>query len=158
MIKIIFRAVLILLFLLCFSELKAGNQYLLVVQKNGTTTGFALAEKPVIDCSLGKLSITSNNHSISIPLADIQRYSLVDEVPSSIPLLRYENGNINLKSGHVSIESMPSNSIVSVFGIDGKVLKTYTSDSNGHIEFDLPKNCKITILKTNSTSIKIINK
>jgi len=158
MIKIIFRAVLILLFLLCFSELKAGNQYLLVVQKNGTTTGFALAEKPVIDCSLGKLSITSNNHSISIPLADIQRYSLVDEVPSSIPLLRYENGNINLKSGHVSIESMPSNSIVSVFGIDGKVLNTYTSDSNGHIEFDLPKNCKITILKTNSTSIKIINK
>lgn len=158
MIKIIFRAVLILLFLLCFSELKAGNQYLLVVQKNGTTTGFALAEKPVIDCSLGKLSITSNNHCISIPLADIQRYSLVDEVPSSIPLLRYENGNINLKSGHVSIESMPSNSIVSVFGIDGKVLNTYTSDSNGHIEFDLPKNCKITILKTNSTSIKIINK
>jgi len=158
MIKIIFRAVLILLFLLCFSELKAGNQYLLVVQKNGTTTGFALAEKPVIDCSLGQLSITSNNHSISIPLADIQRYSLVDEVPSSIPLLRYENGNINLKSGHVSIESMPSNSIVSVFGIDGKVLNTYTSDSNGHIEFDLPKSCKITILKTNSTSIKIINK
>lgn len=158
MIKIRFRAVLVLLLLLCFSELKAGNQYLLVVQKNGTTTGFALAEKPVIDCSLGQLSITSNNHSMSIPLADIQRYSLVDEVPSSIPLLRYENGNINLKSGHVSIESMPSNSIVSVFGIDGEVLNTYTSDSNGHIEFDLPKSCKITILKTNSTSIKIINK
>ncbi len=158
MIKIRFRAVLVLLLLLCFSELKAGNQYLLVVQKNGTTTGFALAEKPVIDCSLGQLSITSNNHSMSIPLADIQRYSFVDEVPSSIPLLRYENGNINIKSGHVSIESMPSNSIVSVFGIDGKVLNTYTSDSNGHIEFDLPKSCKTAIIKANSTSIKIINK
>ena len=152
------RTFLLFNFILCFSYLNAENNFLIVFQKDGTQTGFALAEKPVIDCSLGQLSVTSAKYSMSIPLADVEKYSFVDDLPSNIPIFKYEEGNIKVKSGHVTIESMPSNTIVSVFGINGTTLKSYITDSNGHLEFDLPNNSKAVIIKANSTSVKVIKK
>ena len=48
--------------------------------------------------------------------------------------------------------------MVSVFGIDGTTIKSYTTDSKGHLEFDLPDNHKALIIKANSISVKVIKK
>lgn len=146
------------MFILCFSHINAGNNYLIVLQKDGTQTGFTLADKPVIDCSLGQLSVNSDKYSISISLVDVEKYFFVDELQTNIPIFRYEEGNIHVKLGHVIIESMPSNTMVSVFGIDGTTIKSYNTDSKGHLEFDLPDIHKAVIIKANSTSIKVIKK
>lgn len=146
------------MFILCFSYINAGNIYLIVLQKDGSQTGFALADKPIIDCSLGQLSVSSDKYSVSIPLADVEKYTFTDEMPTNIPVFKYEERNIQVKFGHVIIESMPSNTMVSVFGIDGMTIKSYNTDSKGHLEFDLPDNHKALIIKANSTSVKVIKK
>ena len=142
----------------CSLHLSAVNQYLLVLQRDGTKTGFALAEKPVIECTFGILSVTSNKYSIAIPITDVENYSLVEKIPSKIPILKYGNGIIDVQSGHVSIDALPSNILISIFGMDGIMLDSYKTDLHGHVEFDLPKHHTFFIIKTPSTSIKIINK
>lgn len=158
MVKSKLRVRFTLFLIICCSNLIAGNQYLIINQKDGKQVCFALFENPVIECVSGQLSVNSDRHSISIPLAYVNNYSFADNAPTSVPTINYKNGNIDVHSGRVIIDSMPSNTIVSIFGIDGVSLSSYLTDSDGHLEFMLPKYHKAVIIKANSISIKIANK
>lgn len=150
--------VLYIMLTLCTLGLDAGNEFLLVTQNNGQQTGFALIDQPKIECLYGFLTVTSAHNTISVPLGDIKNYEFVNEIPSGIITLRYDNDDIEINSGHVVITSLPSKSTVFLYGINGTVLSTMTSSENGRLEFDLPNSNGPIIIKTLSRSIKITNK
>ena len=147
-----------IMFILCSVRLNAGNEFLLVTQKNGQQTCFALIDQPKIECLSGYLTITSLNNTISVPLDDIINFEFANEIPSGIITLRYNNHDVKVNSGHVVISSLPSKSTVNIYSINGTILSTMTSSDDGRLEFDLPKSNGPIIIKTQSRSIKITNK
>ena len=156
--KIKKRFILGIMLTLCSLGLKAGNEFLIVTQKNGQQTGFALIDQPKIECLSGFLTVTSVHNTISVPLDDIINFEFVNEIPSGIITLRYNNNDVKVNSGHVVISSLPSKSIVNIYNINGTILSTMTSSDDGRLEFDLPKSNGPIIIKTQSRSIKITNK
>lgn len=156
--KIKKRFILGIMLTLCSLGLKADNEFLLVTQKNGQQTGFALIDQPKIECLSGFLTVTSVHNTISVPLDDIINFEFVNEIPSGIITLRYNNNDVKVNSGHVVISSLPSKSTVNIYNINGTILSTMTSSDDGRLEFDLPKSNGPIIIKTQSRSIKITNK
>ena len=121
--KIKKRFILGIMLTLCSLGLKAGNEFLLVTQKNGQQTGFALIDQPKIECLSGFLTVTSVHNTISVPLDDIINFEFVNEIPSGIITLRYNNNDVKVNSGHVVISSLPSKSIVNIYNINGTILE-----------------------------------
>lgn len=147
-----------IMLLLCSMRLNAGNEFLLVTQKDGKQTGFALIDQPKIECLSGYLNITSVHNTLSVPLENIMNFEFVDEIPTGIVTVKYDNSNLKIMSGHVVISSLPSKSIVTVYHINGTEILSVTSDDNGFVEFDLPRSKKPVIIKNQYSSIKITNR
>lgn len=143
---------------LCSLGMDAGNEFLLVTQKNGQQTGFALIDKPKIECISGFLTVTSVHNTISVPLGDIKNFELVNKIPSGIITIRYDKNDIKVNSGHIVISSLPAKSIVYIYSMNGTIISTMTSNVDGCLEFDLPKSNDPVIIKTQSRSIKITRK
>ncbi len=147
----------VLAFLFFTLKLNATNQYLRIFQINGQQTCVALKDNPKIECSSGYLQISVGESQISIPLCDIENFDFTNEVSSSIFTIEYDN-DIDINSGHVILKSLPSNSKVCVYGINGTLLNTLYTDENGLVEFDLLKISNPIIIKTQFRSFKILNK
>lgn len=132
-------------------------RFLVVNAKDGTKTTFGLAEEPKISFSNGELKIVSSSRTFSLSLADIQNYAFEEKSTGIADVLK--DGNVKLENGFVVFNGLASGSKVAVYKHDGKLVKEGKADSNGFAIIDLsglPKG--ILILKSNKTSIKVINR
>ena len=132
-------------------------RFLVVNAKDGTKTTFWLAEEPKISFSNGELKIVSSSRTFSLSLADIQNYAFEEESTGIADVLK--EGSIKLENGFVVFNGLATGSKVAVYMQDGKLFKEVKADSNGFAIIGLsglPKG--ILILKSNKTSIKVINR
>lgn len=138
----------------CFAD---GVRFLVVNSKDGTKTTFGLADEPKISFSNSELSIVSSSRTFAISLANVQSYAFLEKSTSIEEVIK--NGNVKLENGFVVFNGLESGSIVIAYTQDGKLVKESKADSKGSAVLDLsvlPKG--ILILKSNTISIKVINK
>ena len=149
-------AVALLSLMLCAPALADGVQYLIVTARDGTTTQFALAERPVITLAEGDLVITCGGTTYTQPMAAISHYafstepSAIDEAKAS-PATRYE-------AGHVVFQGLPTGTLVRVVTADGKTaMQAAATSATADIDLSaLPSG--LYIVTSGNHSIKVMKK
>lgn len=150
-------AAFVLVFMPILSAFADGIQFLVVNAKDGTKTEFALAEEPRLSFANGELNIVSSSRTFSISLADVDKYAFSEQSTGISDVLK--DGSLKLENGFVIFSGLSADSKVSAFMQDGKMIKEMRADDKGSAVLDLsvlPKG--VLIIKSNKTSIKIINR
>ena len=149
--------VLILAALPFVGTLADSVRFLILDAKDGSNTEFALAEEPKLSFANGELNIISSSRTFSINLSDVEKYAF-SEVSTGIKDVM-KVGSLKLENGFVIFSGLSIGSKVSAYMQDGKMIKEFKADDKGSTLLDLsvlPKG--ILIIKSNKTSIKIINR
>ena len=134
-----------------------GIQYLILNAKNGTKTEFALAEEPKLSLANGEMTIVSRSRIFSISLADVEKYAFSEQSTSIANIIK--EGNFKLDNGFIIFNGLTAGSKVSAYMQDGKLIKEIMSDDKGSAVLDMSILQKgVVIIKSNKTSIKIINR
>lgn len=150
---------LILFFLMGLSAQAEETVISLVINHQaGMQTKFALQTQPVITFVGEMLNVKSTKAEISIPIADVLNYEVKD-IPVGVSSTEMNDSAPRLLNGHVFFSNIKEGQVVSVYGTDGRLIKSYRANAGGQLDADLsvlPHG--MFIVKSPSTSIKIINK
>lgn len=149
--------VLILAALPFVGTLADSVRFLILDSKDGSKTEFALVEEPKLSFANGELNIISSSRTFSISLSDIEKYAFSEESTGIKDVLK--DFSLKLENGFVIFSGLSIGSKVSSYMQDGKMIKEFKADDKGSALLDLsvlPKG--ILIIKSNKTSIKIINR
>lgn len=134
-----------------------GVRFLVVNAKDGSKTTFGLVDEPILSLFNGELNVVSSSRTFVISLADVQNYTFSEESTAIGETIKCEN--VKLENGFVVFNGLKFGDKVIVYTQDGKFLKESKSNTNGLAVLDLsglPKG--ILILKSNTMSIKVINR
>ena len=148
------RLFLILLFLATLSAY-ADDARIIISQKSGNKFFLDLETNPVITFSDEDMVIKNDFTTISIPLADIDYYT-VNNGTSGIEQVdigrQYSNG-------HVVFSGIPAGVCASVYTMDGRTVWSQRVDTSGIADINLNLLPKGTyIINVQRTSIKVTNK
>lgn len=170
--KVITRTFSLLLMLLAVSlQISAQTtedetvNYLLVTDKGGTETAFALDYQPVIKLADGSLTVNiSAETKLTVALDDVLNYKFVakKDIPTAIKQVidKAVRGNMSVHGGVAYFTELKGNARVSVYTVDGKQLTSVTADGNGNATIDLNTlgNGKVYILRMPNAGYKISKK
>ena len=144
----------LLLMLITISSF-AGEVFNLVIKYNdGYETIWSLDTRPILTFENGNLFVSNDYTSLSIPLSNINCYTI--EVTNDIkhPIQRpiYSNG-------HIIFSELPKSYPVTVYTIGGETVMRKMADSHGQVDINLRNLPSGTyIISTQNNSIKIVNK
>ena len=132
----------------------ADDAKIVIKQKSGNETILSLESNPVITFEEDYLNVRNDFTNFSFPIADIEQYSVsnTSDINETSILPQYSNGQ-------VSFIDLPQGSKVKVCSLDGKVIRTISTESMGTMTFnlrDLPKG--IYVICVANSSFKLVNK
>ena len=133
----------------------AVDASIVIMQKSGNKMVLDLSSNPSITFSGETMVITSNLTTITIPLADIDNYTVNDETAGIKPVTmepQYTNG-------HVVFQGLAQGAEARVYTADGRLVSRHPADTSGHADVSLdslPKGSYIIVTPNNK--MKIINK
>jgi len=133
----------------------ANDTRLVITQKDGSETVFLLSSHPVITFSGKDMVITSNNTTITIPMASVVNYA-TNEDPASISPLSADLPEY--RNGSIVFSGLVRGAEVRVYRVDGSLVSSQQADSSGHATVSiatLPKG--VYIVRTPNSSMKISN-
>lgn len=106
------------------------TQRLVVWQKNGEKVYFNLAEEPKTTFEDGKLVIKTTKTTVYYHLENVLRYTYEGEIPN-VDGMKLKPGEIRFFQGKdkMAFDGLPNGQDISVYSLDGKLLKTQTSHS-----------------------------
>ena len=106
------------------------TQRLVVWQKNGEKVYFDLAEEPKTTFEDGKLVIKTTKTTVYYHLENVLRYTYEGEIPN-VDGMKLKPGEIRFFQGKdkMAFDGLPNGQNISVYSLDGKLLKTQTSHS-----------------------------
>jgi len=150
----------IVIFLLTFFYIEKcladGSSYLTITAKDGTTTSFALANKPKITFSNGNLVIVSNASTFSLSLAQVLKYGFSSDLTGINETLMHNEPVI--ENGAIIFNGLTPGTKVAIYMSDGRLVVEKKADSHGYVGFNfstLPKG--LIIIQTEKLSWKIVN-
>ena len=145
-----------------FSLLVTGTRadtvkYLVLETADKGKTEVALDKQPNISCSGGELKVTAGGEEVlSTSLANVTNFyftsasTRIDETVGAKP---------SLQKGHVYMTNLKAGDSISIYGADGRLAGQQTVSADGRVDVDLTTLTKgVYIVKTPTTSIKVINK
>ena len=122
------------------SVLADAVQYLVVTEKGGQETTFALAEKPVVTMQEGMMRVEASSTTFEKALEEIAKYSFSETGnDNGIGETKATNAGkaVNMAAGTVSFAGLTAGSKVVVFTTDGKVVGSATASTDGTAMLDL---------------------
>ena len=144
-------------FLLLALSLSAQNG-LVIHQKDGGTFGYGFEDKPVITYTQSELVLTTAKVQISYPLASLSKFTFED-VETSVESVVEERASLSLSEDCVTIGGAVPESVVFVYGSDGKSVKSLATDADGNLTFSVGELADgVYVIKTESVSFKILKK
>lgn len=156
--KKIRRLLLVLLVVLLSVPAKAGVGYLVVSERNGTTTYFALSGKPVVRTSGGQVAVTAPESNISVAIADVKDITFSNEVPTSIGKIVVSQPSF-LGNGSVLFSGLNPGDKVFVYTTAGATANSATATTDGTCSLDLKQLPRgVYIIRTPNASYKVTNK
>lgn len=136
------------------SESNERNAMKLWLQNNKQIT-FLLDDQPVLSFEGSDLTVKTHLNNFSYDSADIKKYTIEYVDPSGISGV---TGSIvfSIENGALVACNLPASSPVSIYSVDGKLLKTQTTDRNGHIRIPLENiGSSVVLVKTSIANFKI---
>ena len=156
------RKTMIALLTVLFSLLVTGTRadtvkYLVLETIDKGKTEIALEKQPNISCSGGELKVTAGGEEVlSTSLANVKNFYFKSAVTS---IDEIEGTKPSLQKGHVYMTNLKAGDSISVYDADGRLAGQQTVSADGRVDVDLTTlNKGVYIVKTPTTSIKIINK
>ena len=143
----------LLLLLLSFA-ITTYAESITIKQKSGNETIIDLSTNPVITFAGESMFVTTDFTTISFPLIDIDSY-VVDETLG----IQEVKDSPQLHNGHIVFKGMKEKASATVYSLDGKTIRKYTSDISGVIDINLrslPEGAFV--ISTPNSKIKVINK
>lgn len=139
-------------------------QYLVISQTDGTESKFALSQAPVVTSGGGNLTVTCAGDVLELSLTDVSNYHFVTEqVSTGIETVASEpsvgDARPTIAFGQALFRGLKAGAVVTVYTIDGRVLKTVRADAEGRASValdDLEQG--VYILRAGGQSIKVYNK
>lgn len=136
------------------SESNERNAMILWLQNNKQIT-FLLDDKPALSFDGSDLTVKTHLSNFSYNSADIKRYTIeyvdplgISSVTSSIVF--------SIENGVLVACNLPASSPVSIYSVDGKLLKTQMTNRNGHICIPLDNiSSSVVLVKTSIANFKI---
>ena len=143
---------------LLLSQDAIAQKELVVIQKGGNRTIFTLASSPVITHSDEEMTVKSDIMQIVFPIDDLEYYTLSD-TETAIRDISEGTGKIKYTDETVVLNGLNPDESVTVYMLNGTVLKTAIADSQGTVELNLTAMPKgYYVIKSKSHSFKIIKK
>ena len=145
----------LLLWLFGITAMYADNATIVIKQKGGVETVLKLSTHPVITFEGDVMVITNDVTSFTIPLADIDDYT-VEEEPTGISRVTV---NPQFANGRVVFDNLAVGVPVYVYAMDGRIISLQSADASGKAEVSLdglPKGAYI--ISSGNIKLKVINK
>ncbi len=133
---------------------------LAVVEKNGEETYFALGKLPIITHGKGTVTITGVDYTIEdLSLNYVEKLYHTRAVPTGIGSIAAMDGaSADFANGKVLFTGLKDGVRVYVYTVDGQMVGSATASEDGNVCIDLNslKGNQVYILRTPSTSYKIV--
>ncbi|MCH4156755.1 MAG: T9SS type A sorting domain-containing protein [Muribaculaceae bacterium] len=126
---------------------------LVVLMRDGSSTKVQLSEEPKVTFSGTNLNIATTATTLQLDRAKVQRFNYVND--GGVKGVSADNKSTYIKRGDLLIfQDLKSGSKVSVFGVDGRMLKDATA--SGNYEMSLSElSSGVYIVDVNGTTTKI---
>ena len=138
-------------------------QYLVVTQKDGSVTKFALSDVPVVSFDGDSIVVTAAGEVLKFDLIGVTGYAFSEEnVTTGINSTTVDGGDVTkpfFAVGNAEFSGLKSGSTILVYTIAGKAVTAVKADTEGNATVDLSQLPKgVYIIKTPGKSYKIVNK
>jgi len=145
--------------LLLFINITAiAQDGVILVQKNGSITNFTFTEAPIVSYTERELILSTSSEKLIYAIDSLENiYFSIDKVNSVLDIK--EIIKIQIANNKISIENEEENSAVVIFGVDGKIVRTFKVDEEGKLEFCLEDIKEgIYVIKTKGITYKFLMK
>jgi len=133
----------------------AVDARIVIKQKSGNMTVLGLSSNPSITFSGEAMVVTSNLTTITIPLADVDDYTVNNETAGIEPV----KAASQYTNGHVVFYGLARGAEARVYTADGRLVSRHPADASGHADISLDSLPKgLYVITTPNNSIKITNK
>ena len=133
----------------------ADEAQIIIKQKSGDVTKLELSTHPTITFSWGNMVVSSDVISFSIPLDDMDSYTVSNETTGILAVTTKPQ----FSRGHIVFSGLSKGAPVNVYSIDGKSVDKLVADDSGVADVSLESLPKGTyIISTPNNKIKVINK
>lgn len=128
---------LMLLTAMCVRMQADQVETLIVTLKNGAQTAFFLKDKPQVKFEGTDLKVTSDAGNATFALADVLRFTYDKKDPSGINETVIDPTGVSFKDDILVISQLKANATVSIYALDGKLLRQLTAQRSGTYRLNL---------------------
>ncbi|MGI6222242.1 MAG: hypothetical protein ACOYJG_01375 [Prevotella sp.] len=138
----------------------ADADHLIVWLTDGTSTSYALDEKPVITYNDDHLVLTAPQVEVDVPLDDVLKLTFGDEADAIQQVeTTDQQESIKANSDGVELSGFKAGTKVGLYGVNGTTLGQYTIPESGTLHISLAAmGSGLYIVKAGRSSIKIVRK
>lgn len=129
---------------------------MVLTQKDGTVTQFALKDSPVVTYEGENIIVSCGEQQLSTSLAGISNFKFEETVVDAINLVHQVEPQMAFSFNEAVFSGLKAQSAIRVYTIDGKAVSTAKAGSDGMARIDLgnlPRG--IYIIRTSTQSYKI---
>lgn len=125
--------------------------------KSGTDVTILLDESPKVTFQDDDVIITTQKQVLSYPSSDVVRFTYETVDATGVHAVTSLSGiQVSFGEGMVSVSGLSSQTSVSLFSLDGKLLSSAIADKHGYATLSLPEIAgSVYVLKTTSLTLKI---
>lgn len=152
------RLLLFAMLLCCLTRVYAGEINALNLHlASGKQVTVLLDEQPVVTFVGDELVITTPMNRMSYRSADVLKFTYAYVNPDDVTGVKASGTKLIMKENTLQATSLEPSSKVEVYGVDGILVATTTTDKNGNASVDLSRHPgKVFVIKTSVANFKII--
>ena len=154
------RLLLLMLLAGSYITMQADQVQTLIVQlKNGSQTAFFLKDKPQVKFEGTNLKVTSTVGDTSFALSDVLRFTYAKKDPTGISETVTDPTGVNFQGDVLVISQLKANGDVSVYALDGKLLRQLKASHAGTYRLNLSElPAGLYLVKTDNVTYKIVKR
>lgn len=138
----------------------AQTEHALVVNyHDGTKISYLLSSRPHISYTKQNVVISANDTELSVSRTEVRSLAF-EECAAGIvaPSSSTDCPTFSVEGDVLRVSGLASGSIVNVYGLDGCLLRTATTDYSGNAAVPLPSSVRLFVVKTSVASFKVVKK
>lgn len=154
------RLLLLMLLAGSYITMQADQVQTLIVQlKNGSQTAFFLKDKPQVKFDGTNLKVTSTVGDTSFALSDVLRFTYAKKDPTGISETVTDPTGVNFQGDVLVISQLKANDDVSVYALDGKLLRQLKASHAGTYRLNLSElPAGLYLVKADNVTYKIVKR
>ena len=143
-----------------YSAMQADQVQSLIVQlKDGSQTAFFLKDKPQVTFDGPNLKVTSTAGDTSFALSDVLRFTYAKKDPTGIDEMVTDPTGVDFQGDVLVISQLNANGDVSVYALDGKLLRQLKASHAGTYRLNLSElPAGLYLVKADNVTYKILKR